>query len=112
MNIDKEAFSTCGDSQNLLRCGDLELLDILLQDQRRMEDPRKRMCVAAYIIAAKAVLDPDTDPDTENTPAFKTQVLTFSKEEGLECYDDDQPDGEKCHDYAVQYCCKSKIDIF
>ena len=85
--------------------GDLENRADLLNNSARMSNPLSMLCVAADIIAAKAVNRAD-DSD------IKTQVLTFSKEDGLVCYDADQPGGEECNDYAVSYCCKSKIEIF
>ena len=112
MNVDQEAFSNCGDGR-FAKCGDFELLDILLKDSDRMNNPLNKMCAdSADIIAAKAVYSRSDQPWDLINAVMKTQVLTFSKEEGLACYDDDQPGGEKCHDYKVQYCCKSKTDIF
>ena len=110
MNHDNN-FNRCADPRWGGRCGDVELLDVLLNNSNKMNNPGLRLCVAADIIAARAFTDHSSDP----SPAEKTQVLTFSKEVGLACYDDEQPDGDspkECLDYKVQYCCKSKIDIF
>ena len=87
------------------RVGDLERRADLLNSSVRMGNPSSMLCVAADIIAAKAVNRADGSD-------IKTQVLTFSKEDGLVCHDADQPGGEDCNDYAVSYCCKSKIEIF
>ena len=97
-SIDGSGF---GDSRD----GDHELRATLLNNAVRMGNPLSMMCAAADIIAAKAVnLKDDSD--------IKTQVLTFSKEDGLDCDDDDQPGSEECNNYAVSYCCKSKINIY
>ena len=85
--------------------GDLEHRADLLSNTARMGNPNTMLCVAADIIAAKAV----NRADNSN---LKTQVLTFSKDDGLVCYDVDQPGAEECNDYEVSYCCKSKIEIF
>ena len=85
--------------------GDIELRCAVMANPLYINSVSVGLCDPEYIVAAEA-----RHKDGPNAGSHhELQVVTLTTNNGLTCYDADQPNGETCNDYEVRYCCRGKV---